>query len=511
MMKPPTQIKQIIRRLLIYLLGCIVLFGLLLYYLTTTDTGRRYSYHSLERIIEKKSHIPIKIEDITLRNFPKISINVILKHRYHTSIQGKISRDKLNLVYTIQSECIESHLCLMNDEVDIQGEIKGPRKNFTITGSGKALEGKIEYRAIKIPKGIENLHLSAHQINALKLFSLFNLNPYFKGKANIQADFSIIKKDQREGALTYDVEDKNFYGLPVKVHTQYKMKEQQIDFLGTLTAPAFKLDITKGHYNAQSKTAYAFYLLNAKDLRTLQPLLRGKYEGVFYSMGEINYAHKALTIEGLSKSYGGLLAYLYEPQKDLMTLDFDNVSLIKILNIFDLPPIVKADVVGKLTYEFDKNLYTLNTKLNDAQIVQQDLIDVVYDKVDVNLALETFDNSFLNLTYQNNILLGDLKLENDTGHLLLTDTQINTKEKNIDAFFDFKVQKQEFSGSVYGSLEHTKVDLDVQRLIRFQMEKQLDRIIGANSAIKMMRKMPMEDVAEDMATGTAASFIKAFF
>ena len=510
-MKNHTQVKDTMRRFLKYVLSLLVLFALVLYYLTSTDAGRHYSYHALERIINKKSRIPVKIEKITLRNFPQISIKFTLKNRYHASIQGTVSRDMLNLAYTIQSECIESHLCLINDEVDIQGEIKGPRKNFTITGAGKALEGKVEYRAVKIKQGVENLHLSTRGINALKLFTLFELDPYFKGKADIEADFSILKKDQRKGVLTYDVEDQNFYGLPVKVHTQYKMKEKQIDFLGTLTAPSFKLDITKGHYNEETKKAYAFYILDAQDLLKLEPVLKGTYKGPFYAMGEINYAHKELTIEGLTKSYGGLLEYLYEPKKDLITLNFNDVSLIKILDIFDAPPMVKAGVLGKLTYQFDKDLLTLNTKLNGAKIVQQDLIDVVYEKVDVNLALETFDKSFLNLTYEKNILLGDLKLENDRGHLFLTNTQINTKEKNIDAFFDFKVQGQEFSGEVYGSLNNTKVNLDIQRLIRFQMEKQLDRIIGGSSAIKMMRKMPMEDVAEDMATGTAASFIKAFF
>ena len=72
------------------------------------------------------------------------------------------------------------------------------------------------------------------------------------------------------------------------------------------------------------------------------------------------------------------------------------------------------------------------------------------------------------------------------------------------------MQKQEFRGKLYGSLERPDVNLDMQKLIKFQMNKQLDKIMG-KKANKLIDKMPMGSIAKDMAAGMGASFIKIFF
>jgi hypothetical protein len=72
------------------------------------------------------------------------------------------------------------------------------------------------------------------------------------------------------------------------------------------------------------------------------------------------------------------------------------------------------------------------------------------------------------------------------------------------------MQNQEFSGKVYGSLGNPDVNLDMQKLIKYQMEKQLDSIMG-KGATKAMRNIPMEGAAENMATGAASTFMNMFF
>jgi len=74
----------------------------------------------------------------------------------------------------------------------------------------------------------------------------------------------------------------------------------------------------------------------------------------------------------------------------------------------------------------------------------------------------------------------------------------------------FQMQKQEFSGKVFGSLDNPHVNLNMQKLIRYQMDKQVDKMIGKNNR-KIMEKMPMGGVAKDMATDMGASFMKVFF
>jgi len=43
------------------------------------------------------------------------------------------------------------------------------------------------------------------------------------------------------------------------------------------------------------------------------------------------------------------------------------------------------------------------------------------------------------------------------------------------------MQKQEFTGKVYGSIDDPKVNLNMQKLIQYQMDKQLDAMMGKQS------------------------------
>ncbi len=87
---------------------------------------------------------------------------------------------------------------------------------------------------------------------------------------------------------------------------------------------------------------------------------------------------------------------------------------------------------------------------------------------------------------------------------------MDTNKSTINSYFDFKMQKQEFSGKVYGSIDDPEVNLNMQKLIRFQMDKQLDSMMGKKNR-QIMEKIPMGGAAKNMATGMGASFIGMFF
>ena len=87
---------------------------------------------------------------------------------------------------------------------------------------------------------------------------------------------------------------------------------------------------------------------------------------------------------------------------------------------------------------------------------------------------------------------------------------MDTNKNTINAYFDFNMQKQVFSGKVYGSIDEPTVNLNMQKLIRYQMDKQLDSMMGKKNR-QIMEKIPMGGAAKSMATGMGASFIGIFF
>lgn len=143
-------------------------------------------------------------------------------------------------------------------------------------------------------------------------------------------------------------------------------------------------------------------------------------------------------------------------------------------------------------------------------VVHSKLIDVIHKKSGADMRKETFDSSILDAIYHNGLLLGDITLTNKKSHLFLTSILVDTNQSTINAYFDFKMQNQEFSGKVYGSLSDPDVNLDMQKLIRYQMDKQLDSMMGKKGR-KFMEKMPMGGAAKGVAAGIGASFMGMFF
>ena len=145
-----------------------------------------------------------------------------------------------------------------------------------------------------------------------------------------------------------------------------------------------------------------------------------------------------------------------------------------------------------------------------AKFLRSKLVDIIHEKAGVKMMKERFDKSRIEMSYYNNTIRGFLKLRNKNSHLFLTGATVNTELNTIDAYFDFKMQKQEFRGKVFGSLDNPEVNLDMQKLVKYQMDKQLDKMLG-KKANKLIDKMPMGGMAKDVAAGMGATFMRMFF
>ena len=197
-------------------------------------------------------------------------------------------------------------------------------------------------------------------------------------------------------------------------------------------------------------------------------------------------------------------------EKDGLTIHLQKVLLQDVLALFPIPPMLQAHATGKIYYNFIQKTLVANTTLHNAYFIHSSLSNVIRKKTKVNLPKEVFDDAHLDLVYHNENIIGELKLANDHSHLYLTSAKIHTVHNSINAYFDFKMQRQEFSGKVYGALDNPKVNLNMQKLVRYQMDKQVDKMIG-KSGRKIMENMPMGGVAKDVATDMGASFMKVFF
>ncbi|RLA67607.1 MAG: hypothetical protein DRQ78_02375 [Epsilonproteobacteria bacterium] len=498
-----------------YLTSVLILVLLSFFYLFYTDSGKTHIYKYVEKKLSKKTDLRIKIESISLQNYPIIIANMHVEEKFKLIVIGQIDDELLDINYTLTGNCIQINNCKINDNINIKGQAEGSFSKLNIAGKGKALGGDIHYKAIKFPNKVENLKLTMSDVNSSKLLILLGQESLIEGKANIHVDLKHMSKNKRQGTFTYEVKDKYFSNIPLHLYTKVHLNNMQQYFTMDISSPYFVLTVFNGEYLQDKKRAKASYILDVKNLAPLETLLGYAYQGPFYARGEVHYdAH--LRISGLSKSYGGMLDFLFE--KDTLQINLASVSFKNIMNLLDYPSLIDAETIGTIHYYFHTDILNINTQLKKAKFLPSKLANVIHEKTSIAILDERFDNSTLLAEYQQNMLSGDLKLVANNGHILLTNTGINTSKNTIDASFDFKLQAQEFSGKIHGSLSEPEVSLDMQKLIQYQMTKQVDTLVGESNrknAEDVIEQIPMggtaKDVATDMATQTASSLMEAFF
>ena len=429
-----------------------------------------------------------------------------VEEHYNIKIDGLINESFVNIDYTLSAARLPSNVCTIVDDINLSGHLSGSSSRLRITGEGKAMEGNINYSGIKIKDDFEDVNFNFSNIHALKLFTLLGYPTFPNGKADIVGHFSTFNEKYKQGKILYVLKNGTYENLPLTLKATVEVKAQKIMFSSNATLSSADINISQGLHNLDTNSTKAFYSFSTPNLAPLQPLI-GDYIGPFQARGEIHH-NDGFKIRGLSRTFGGMTDFFYK--KDMLIIDLEKISFKRFMGLFPYPHILDAEVNGNINYDYLKEKLLVHTDLNNTKFLNSKLVRTVYEKSGVNMLKEVFPNSTLRATYQNKVLLGDVILKNTQSHFYLTNTKMDGNNNTVNAYFDLRMQGQEFSGKVYGSLDDPKVNLNMQKLIRYQMDKQLDSYMGKGNR-KMMEKMPMGGVAKDIAAGVGAGFMGMFF
>jgi len=434
----------------------------------------------------------------------------LLEKHYKVKLDGPLSNKWINMDYTLSAARFPSQFVTIVDDVNITGHAYGPFKRLFVRGEGTALNGHVSFDGLKVGDGVKDLNIKMTDVHAKKLFTLLGQPTLPPGRATVDAHIKYLSKGRQKASLTYRHTRGTYETLPFDLTSHIDVDNNLYSFSADINMNKAKLNLTKGLFDSDKDLTHAFYDLKIKDLTRLEPLFGEKYIGPFYATGEVDLPEdiKKIKIRGLTKTLGGFTDFLYKDE--VLYVDFEDTSLKYILNLFSYPILMDAELNGSVNYYFNKELLLVNTKLNHAKFLSKERIDDIYHKSGIDLSYEVFDKSSLAFKYQNDIVSGDIKLANDKGHIFLTNAKINTKDDTVDAYFDVNLQKRAFSGKVLGTLDHTKVNLDFQKLIKFEMNKQMDGIMGQGNR-EMMDSMPMVNPAKDVASEMGAGFVGMFF
>ena len=409
----------------------------------------------------------------------------------------------------------------MEDKLNLKGHILGPFSALKVDGSGDVFDGKVNYTFVKIPKKFSNMNVVMQNVESKKLLKFLKKRPLIEGLADVNATFEEFSSLHKNGETSIYMK-KAFmhtiaYEVPFVLNTKIDFKNIEYCYDMDIDSSIGTLVLTKGRYYKSTKKAEAKYELHLTNLAYFEKFLKRQYQGGLDTNGTM-FFDKGLYLHGHTNKFGGDVEYSYSPS----TIDarLEGVSLIEMLQQFSYPILFTAQVYGDINYDRKEKFLLINTALKKTKFKHTALSEKILKATEINVLLDEYNQSSFLARYQKKHLDATLKIDNGINHIYLKEIKMNALTKAIDAKFEIDMQEQEFYGTIYGDLRNPQVSLDVKKLLKYQVNKQVEALLGTEKRDSVKEKLnnakrdvlnTLNEIDTQEVKSKAKSFIKGLF
>lgn len=461
------------------LLGILGIILLILFYLLQTNIGHKNVESLLEHYLSTESNDKILVQSLNLTQYPTISLTLKINNSSKVMLKGYIDNNSINMNYHLIGTSLDINDFHLKDTIDVTGTLKGAFNHLKVTGTGKVFDGNITYEFINFPNKIENLSLQIIDANSTKIAHFFETKLPFYGLTNIDATFRTLSIQEKKGQAKISMKRLLLPNvkMPFELNSIILFNNINYKYNIQLFSNIGKITISKGNYNSSKKLFLADYHLHINNLISFRELFKHQLKGSFNTIGHISYNQKnqELVITGESHKFGGNIEYLYK--KSTLELKLKSVPLESILNALSYPTLFTSNIYGNITYHFKEKMLIINIDLKKTQFVKSELTEMIQKKLGTDLLIGYYDKSIFYAGYQNHTFSSTLRLDNGDNYIYLTNTSINTKNRELKSQFKMKMSGQIVEGHIYNTLENPKVNIDTQfiRLINQSLERWLKK------------------------------------
>jgi hypothetical protein len=506
-----------------YLLWFLSFLTIVIFYLLNTSLGHYTIAQTLSSVLSKKTKNTLEVSSLNIDNYPNIRMNIKINNGATAFIDGIVNGKELDIDYHLVGDSFRYNAFKLNEKIDIKGHAWGQLSQPFIEGEGKLFEGEVAFSFIKTAKAFKNLKMALRNVNSEKVLLHLKKKPLLVGKADINAYFKYFSKHKSDGdALVYmkrATMPRVSGTVPFSFKSKMKFKDMEYFYDIGIKSDIGNMIVADGYYHKSKHESKANYAVDIKELSYFENFLKHKYRGGFQSEGAMSYYKKKLIVTGQSNKFGGLLKYKYVKEK--IELNLYGVSLVKLLRFFSYPPLLSAKVYGSIDYHIKDKIVLMNTTLKEAKFRKTKMTDMIFNTTGIDMLKDTYDKSSFVGGYENSILSSTLKIDNGSDkHVYLTDTKMYSKTNAIQSKFEVKIVGEELYGDIYGTLKNPKVSIDMQKLLKYQLNKRLGEWLGTEQKEEITQKLnsvkedvskTLEKVDVESVKEKAKSFLNGFF
>ncbi len=487
---------------------------MVIYYLLGTSLGYISVGYLVGDYYSKRLDNKIEISSLNIERYPYILAEVIINDTSTLLLSGEYNKENMNLSYHLKGDSFKWNQYILSTPTNLKGKVGGKISELLITGDGTVLSGDTAYAFVRKSTHYEKIQASFKGVNSKELLKFFKREPILMGNMDINLSFEKFTAYRKKGLAKISMKKatmpKVSGAVEFTLDAEVTFKDLLHEFFAEIHSNIGKLRVANGYYNQSAGLLKADYGLHINELSYFEKFLKHKYYGSLNTAGSLKYEAEKLLLKGDSTSYEGLVQYIY--RDDALELEFKGVSLEKILRQLSFPALLSAKVYGSASYNIKDEIILVNTQLRRTRFRRTKMTDTIYNVSGINILKDIYDDSVFTAGYQDSVLTSLLKIDNGVNHLYLKDTRMNSKTNAVSADFEVQIDGQEFFGEVYGTLDNPQVNLDMSKLIKYQINKKIENFFGTGKVIdKSNINKNFENLELDNVEEQTRSFLEGFF
>ena len=339
------------------------------------------------------------------------------------------------------------------------------------------IKGELSLLAKK-EKILHNIQIEIDQGELKELLLLAKQPPYATGQADIQLNIPTLSKKPLDSSATTAMKLHNVLLDEKLIHKEFKIEIlPHTEINGTLDGSLNQnILIAKGlilssmgnvlfksaNYNLKTKTLESDYLLTLADLSKLQPITHTKLRGEMQIEGLIK-KDKNLTITGTTKDLEGEIAFTLADKQ--LQATFSDISVQKLMHTIYYPQIFKANVVGELHYNLAEKKGTFSSKLNQTQLLPNQLTTLIKKIQGTDLTKERYNQTTFDAKIDKENINFNFQAKSKTTTLKLHPATLNPKTNTINAHYLLDVEHKDIGGTIKGKINDPKITIDSSKFV----------------------------------------------
>ena len=461
--------------------------------------------------------VTIDIEDMSLTP-SHLAATFLVNGALKTEVKGFWSPldGRYDVSYHVTGKSIVFDEINVEDDIDISGTFDGTMDEYIADGKGTALEGKVDFSLHHDSEYERDVKVKLEEVSTEKSFLLAGKKGLFAGKYSLNVDVPLFSEYERRGDIGIEIHHGGVYLRRIKEQFGIQLpndfmlqgtghihlSDGQHTFDAKMQSKVLDFTVKEGTFTEANKKIRGLYNLDVHDLSKIQIVNIKGFAGVFSAEGEFEHID-ALRFDGKSHSLEGEINYYFDKGK--LNAKIQEASLAKLFYTMHYPVLMIGVIEGKIDYDMSDKIALININTKNARFQNSSAIQKIYTASGIDFSKEVFSNTFFASSIEEGIVSFDFKAESNTGYVTLFNTKMDSINNSISSDFDLKLQGEELSGEIHGSLKSPKVKLNIGKYLEFKAKKELDAFFGMGTSDKVKDKL------KDVDTEKVKGFFKGFF